>query len=126
MDEDEKLVQERVWDIEEALKAAGVTAEVFYDEDGDEGWHLTISAGREIVLAGGGCDHEFGLTYWTRSEEWLWQYVDRQHHQRSGPWPEGVLAGDATAAEVAQYVADGLRRYTHDDCDDPDCAEGVA
>lgn len=124
MYEDEKPIEDRTGEIELALKDAGVKAQVFYEDDGDEGWHITISAGREILLDGGGCDPEFGLTYWTRSGEWLWQYVGQRYHQRSGPWPERALGDDTPAAEVAEYVADGLRRYGHGDCTDPDCGGG--
>lgn len=117
MDADEQQVAAHTAELDTALAATGITYEIFYEEDGGEGWHITISAGREVPV-GSGCENEFGLAFWTRSDEWLWGYVTREHHESSGPWPCRDLDAWADAEEVAQYVVDGLRSYGHgDDCE---------
>lgn len=124
MDNDERQVADRHDEIQAALNARGVKFDSFYEEDGGEGWHITISAGEEVPIDGGGCDPEFGLTFWTRSDEWLWGYVT-PHHERSGPWPARELDAGSTPDEVAEFVVAGLNAYGHDDCKDEDCMDRV-
>lgn len=117
MDADEKEISDFTDEIDVAIAATGIEYEIAYEDDGDEGWHITISAGAEISVNGGGCESEFGLAFWSRrGGEWLWGFVDGRHDS-SGPWPCRDLDAGATAVEVAEYVADGLRRYRHaEDC----------
>lgn len=110
---DEQQIIDREQEIEAALTAAGIPAEVFHDEDGDEGWHLTIGAGHEHYREGGGTGREFGLTFWTRSDEWLWDRLRPDGH-KEGPWPCRDLDAGSAVAEVVAYV----RRNVV--CADPD------
>lgn len=117
LDEAERLVAERTNQIAEALTETD--AEVFYDEDGDEGWHITIGAGHEHYRAEGGTSRESVLTYWTRDDTWYWETLGAGS-KHTGPWPLRVgtpeyLDGTSEAAQVVERV---LANVT---CDDPEC-----
>ncbi len=115
-------VAEMANNIATALQDFDAPHDVFWEEDGGEGWHITVSAGEQIPIDGGGCDPEFSLTFWTRSDEWLWGCVSK-HHERSGPWPARELDAGSGVAEVVEFVTSGLRAYSHAGCTDEDCAE---
>lgn len=90
-------------EIEAALTAAGIANEVFHDEDGDEGWHLTVGAGHEHYMEQGGAARELTLAYWTRDSTWYWDRVEADS-KRSGPWPCRDLDAGSDVAQIVAYV----------------------
>lgn len=102
--------------LEAALEAEGLgvdQAEVWRDEDGDEGWHITIEAGGEEYLRGGGTQREVVLAYWTRDDTWYLSLVldgDSALGGRSTTMPAAELPGGANEppSAVAQLVRDRI------------------
>ncbi len=98
--------------LEAALDAEGLgvdQAEVWSDDDGGEGWHITIEAGGEEYLRGGGTQRQVVLAYWTRDDTWYLSLVvdgDSALGGRSTTMPASELPGGASEAPavVAQLV----------------------
>ncbi len=99
----EQEVADLTSELADALLAEPFYATVFCDEDGDEGWHVTIEAGEEHYREGGGMSREFTLAYWTRDETWYWETLG-EGSRRSGPWPHRTLHGGSTVTEVVAVV----------------------
>lgn len=105
MDDDEREISDRTDAIEAAMTSTGIDFEIFYDEDGGEGYHITVMSGDEHYRAEGGMQREYTLAYWTRDDTWYWDVLS-EAGRRSGPWPCRDLEGNADADEIARYIVD--------------------
>lgn len=103
MNDDEQAIADRANTIAEALQDEVFAHDVFYEDDGDEGWYVAIHAGHQHYLRSGGSAAEFTLAFWTRDNTWHWDRVEASG-KRSGPWPCRDLDAAAQAAEVVEYV----------------------
>ena len=122
MDDLEREIADHAAEYETALRATGLNPEVFYDEDGDEGWHITIGAGHEHPMQGGGTSREITVSYWTRDETWYWDRVDADG-DRSGPWPCRADSELCPGLREAEKVVAFVRRNIicpSSVCDNPD------
>ena len=119
-DAGERQVAERADQIQQALLEAGIDAEVFYDEDGDEGWHITVVAGHEHYRTEGGMSREFVLAYWTRDDTWYWETLS-SGSDHTGPWPLRVgqpdyLDGGSETSAIVEHIRVNIT------CDVAECA----
>lgn len=96
------LVEAYERELDDALTAAGVKHDVWHDEDGDEGWHITIEAGEERGLHEGGTQCEVTLAWWTRDDTWYRTWIDQHGHPST--FPEKALNDGAGVDAVAAYV----------------------
>jgi hypothetical protein len=103
LDPAEQQIADLASELADALLAEPFYASVLYDEDGDEGWHVTIEAGAEHYREEGGTSREFTLAYWTRDETWYWETLG-EDSRHSGPWPHRTLHGGSSVADVVDVV----------------------
>lgn len=103
MDPDEQEIADQASRLADALLAEDFYANVWYDEDGGEGWHITIEAGEEHYREEGGMSREFTLAYWARDDTWYWETVSETGRQ-SGPWPHRTLHNASPVADVVDVV----------------------
>lgn len=87
-------------DISFLLDERDIQHETHVEWDGDEGWHVIITAGHKVH---GSPLREYTLTYSTAERRWLYQSIDEDGEQ-DGPHEHAGLA-NASANEVAEDIA---------------------
>ena len=118
----DRAIVARVTELDDAFRAASVDAEVWYDEDGDEGWHITITAGPTVYLRGGGTQEAVVLAYWTRDDTWYWSDVTNvspTHGGEDSTYPAREFPHGATEPTAA-IVAAVQDRLVNEVVDPPD------
>lgn len=88
-------------DISMLLDGHDVEHDVHPQHDGDEGWHLLITAGHAIH---GSPLREYTITYITAERRWIWQ-AESEDGEQDGPHGLPELTAGASPVEVADHIA---------------------
>lgn len=92
-------------DISFLLDEREIEHETHVEWDGDEGWHVVITAAHEVH---GSNLREYTVSYISSEKRWLCQSVD-EDGERDGPWELTGLA-DASPVEMAEHIAENVTR----------------
>lgn len=101
VDELEERLRGRLDDVSFLLDERGIEHATFLTSDGDDGWHLLITAGHEVH---GSPLREYTITYASRDAVWLWQATS-EDGEDDGPHALPGLAADASPVEIAEHIA---------------------
>jgi hypothetical protein len=101
VDEMEERLRWRLDDVSFLLDEKGIEHDTFLNSDGDDGWHMLITAGHEVH---GSPLREYTVTYASRDSVWLYQATD-EDGEDVGPHLLAALDADASPVEVAEHLA---------------------
>jgi hypothetical protein len=100
-DETEDILRGRASDVSFLLDERDIEHDTFVQSDGEEGWHLVITAGHAIH---GSPLREYTLTYASRDAAWTCQAV-AEDGESVGPHSVPSLDATSSAVEIADHIA---------------------
>lgn len=100
-DDAERAAHNLADDISLLLDERGIDHETHIQHDGDDGWHVVITAGHAIH---GSPLRELTITYITAERRWMWQ-AETEDGNQVGPHELTELVADASPVEVAEHLA---------------------
>lgn len=107
---DEDLAEQwligRASDVSFLLAEKDIEHETYVNSDGDEGWHLVITAGHAVH---GSPLREYTVTYVSAEDRWIYQST-AEDGEDVGPHALTGLLGDASAVEIAEHIAVEVER----------------
>lgn len=93
-------------DVSLLLDEKDIDHETHVEWDGDEGWHVVVTAGHQVH---GSPMREYTVSYISAEKRWMYTAVT-QDGDEEGPHELTSLAGTLAPVEVAEYIAGQVDR----------------
>lgn len=101
VDEVEERLRGLLDDVGFLLDEKDIEHDAFLNSDGEDGWHLVVTAGHEVH---GSPLREYTLTYSSAEAAWSWQ-ATAEDGDEQGPHAATGLDADASPVDVAEHIA---------------------